>query len=247
MGYADLTGNIRLVLPQPGLFVQATGATENPFSTRRDRKSLRGAKAGRLVRALCDFRPPMGLRSLAKRAGIDAGYASRLVDFLDREALITRDPRGAIAASRWQDLIRRWAQAYSPLERERVIWYLAPRGLPAILNRLKNLSARYAISGSWAASQLAPVAATRLILCYSDDREGLARMLDLRLTDTGANVALATPFDPVVYDRTLSRDGITIAAPSQIAADLLNTPGRGPNESDALMEWMEANESVWRH
>ncbi|MCA1706246.1 MAG: hypothetical protein LC808_24470, partial [Actinobacteria bacterium] len=77
--YADLTGNVRLALSEPGLFIETTGATENPEPTQRDRKSLKGAKAGRLVRALCDFRPPVGLRELGKRAGVDPGYASRLV------------------------------------------------------------------------------------------------------------------------------------------------------------------------
>ena len=114
MSYVDLTGNIRIALAEPGLFIQTNGAIENPLSTPRERKSLRGAKAGRLVRVLCDFRPPVGVRELAKRAGIDAGYASRLIDFPNREALITRAPRGAITRSDWQGLIRRWVEVYSP-------------------------------------------------------------------------------------------------------------------------------------
>jgi hypothetical protein len=247
IGYADLSGNVRFSLSQPGLFVQTQGATENPFSTRRERKSLRGPKAGRLVRALCDYRPPIGLRELAKRAGIDAGYTSRLIGFLDREALVVRDSRGAITGTEWKGLIRRWAQAYSPLEKSRVRWYLAPRGMTPLLERMKTISSRYAISGSWAAAQYAPVSATRLILCYSDDTEELARVLDVRPTESGANVALAVPFDSVVYERTATRDGVNVTAPSQIAVDLLGTPGRGPNEADALMDWMQENEDVWRH
>jgi hypothetical protein len=94
LGYADLTGNIRLSLSRPGLFIETTGASENPQPTSRDRKSLKGAKAGRLIRALCDFRLPLGLRDVAKRAGVDPGYASRIIDVLDREALIVRTPRG---------------------------------------------------------------------------------------------------------------------------------------------------------
>jgi hypothetical protein len=51
-------------------------------------KSLKGAKAGRLLRALPDFRPPFRIRDVAKRAGVEPGYASRNIDVLDREALI---------------------------------------------------------------------------------------------------------------------------------------------------------------
>ena len=105
--YADLTGNIRLELTEPGLFIDTTGARENPAPSPRDRKSLKGAKAGRLVRALCDFRPPVGLRELAKRAGVDPGYASRVVELLDREALVTRTPRGPITAVDWRGLLTR--------------------------------------------------------------------------------------------------------------------------------------------
>ena len=68
-GYADRTGNVRLTLSRPGLFIETSGASQDPEPSSRDRKSLKGAKAGRLIRALCDFRPPIGLRDLAKRAG----------------------------------------------------------------------------------------------------------------------------------------------------------------------------------
>jgi hypothetical protein len=245
-GYADLTGNVHLVLSTPGLFIETSGAVQNPAPTPRERKSLKGPKAGRIVRALCDFRPPVGLRELAKRAGVDAGYASRIIALLDREALVTRQKRGPITHTDWAALIRRWSQQYSPFQPQRVAWYLAPRGMTQVLERLTTLSARYAVSGSWAAAQFAPVSPTRLLLCYADDVAAVARDLDIRSTEAGANMALAKPLDPVVYQRTSQKKGITVAAVSQIAVDLLGSPGRGPNEAEALIEWMRENEHVWR-
>jgi hypothetical protein len=244
--YADLTGNVRLSLSTPGLFIDAGGARQNPEPSQRDRKSLKGAKAGRLVRELCDFRSPVGVRELAKRAGVDPGYASRVVDFLDREALLKRTSRGPIASVDWQALLTRWSQEYSPFRRDGARMVLAPRGISAVLERLKNLQPRYAVTGSWAASQIAPVAPPRLLMIYVDTPAALDRELDLRPTEAGANVALLTPFDDVVYERTFQKNGITIAALSQIAADLLTSPGRGPNEGEALMEWMRDNEDTWR-
>jgi hypothetical protein len=245
-GYADLTGNVRLSLSKPGLFIETSGAVQNPDPTPRERKSLKGAKAGRIVRALCDFRPPVGLRELAKRAGVDAGYASRIIDFLDRDALVTRQKRGPITNTDWPALIRRWSQEYSPFQRQRMAWYLAPRGTTPILERLKTLPARYAMSGSWAAAQFAPVSPTRLLLCYADDVSAVARALDIRPTEAAANMALVTPVDSVVYERTSQKKGITVAAVSQIAVDLLGSPGRGPNEAEALIGWMSDNEHAWR-
>ena len=115
-----------------------------------------------------------------------------------------------------------------------------------VLERLTTLSARYAVSGSWAAAQFAPVSPTRLLLCYADDVAAVARELDIRPTEAGANMALVKPLDPIVYQRTSQKKGITVAAVSQIAVDLLGSPGRGPNEAEALIEWMRENEHVWR-
>ncbi len=244
-GYGDLTGNLRLCISEPGLFIETCGAERDPFRESRKWKSLKGAKAGRLIRTLCDFHAPMGIRQLAKVAGIDAGYVSRLVDFLRGQALISREGRGPIVSSDWAGLLREWSKQYSPFER--VTWYLAPRGIPQTVERLKGLSQRYATSGSWAAAQFAPVSPTRLLLCYADDPEEMARALDLRQADAGANVALAAPFDSVVYERTTLLKGVRVTAPSQIAADLLASPGRGPNEAEALMRWMLENEDAWRN
>ncbi len=246
LGYADLTGNIHLSLPEPGILIETTGAEQNPFPVPRERKSLKGAKAGRLIRALCDFRPPIGIREVAQRAGIDAGYASRLIDFLNREALVAREGRGPIRSADWAGLIHVWSKQYSAFERERARWYLSPRGIPRILEQIKGLPMRYAVSGSWAAAQFAPVSPSRLLLCYTDDLSEVSDMLDLRPTEAGANIALATPFDPVVYERTSQKEGIIVPAVSQIAADLLTSPGRGPNEAEALMNWMRENEDAWR-
>lgn len=245
LSYADLTGNIRLSLSKPALFIDARGADENPDPVTRERRSLKGSKAGRLVRALCDFRPPLGLRELAKRAEVDAGYASRIVQVLVREALVVRTSRGPITSVDWSALLRRWSEQYSPLGSGRVSWYLAPRGLQSVVDNLKTLNGGYVVSGSWAANLFAPVAPARLLLCYAHDVPTLAKSLELRHVDAGMNVALARPFDPIVTERTLTRDDLTIAAVSQVAADLLTSPGRGPNEAEALMEWMRENESVW--
>ncbi len=83
-------------------------------------------------------------------------------------------------------------------------------------------------------------------MVYVDDIETAVRQLDLREVDSGTNVLLAEPFDPVVYERAIERDGLTVAAPTQIAVDLLTGPGRMPSEGDEMLAWMKANERDWR-
>ena len=68
----------------------------------------------------------------------------------------------------------------------------------------------------------------------------------MELTDAGANVLLVEPFSPVLMRRSESRDGLRCAALSQVAADLLTSPGRGPAEAEALIAWMQEDEDAWR-
>ena len=152
--YVDLTGNVRFTMARPAIFIDARGADENPEPAKRERRSLKGAKAGRLIRALCDFRPPFGLRELAKRANVDAGYTSRVVQTLVRDALVVRTARGPITSVDWSALLRRWAEDYSPLKQSRVSWYLAPRGLAPVVDTLKTLRGGYVVSAAWAANHL---------------------------------------------------------------------------------------------
>jgi hypothetical protein len=87
---------------KPGLFIDTQGAGEDPERQERPARSLRGPKAGRVVRALVAARRPPGVRELAAAIKIDAGYVSRVLAFLDNEALITRVGAGASKASTGQ-------------------------------------------------------------------------------------------------------------------------------------------------
>jgi len=207
---------------------------------------LKGAKARRLVRALCDYRQPIAVGDLARRAGIDTGYASRLLDFLSSEDLITRVPRGPVQGVAWNRLLRRWARDYSVLTTNVAASYIASRGIQALVDNLKHLKLRYAATGSLAANRVSPVAPTKLAMCYVDDTDEAAGRLGLTPTDIGANVMLLRPDDDIVFERTKTVDGINCAALSQVAVDLLTSPGRGPAEGEALMEWMAKDEDAWR-
>jgi hypothetical protein len=260
VGYADATGNVRVELDRPALFVRDVGASRDPWrGPGRPAGDLKGAPAARVVRALIDYRPPYGLPELARRSGASVGATYRLIDFLEREALVVRrgaQPAGSETPTRggsrdvldvdWRRLLVRWGQEFRakapPLRR-----YLEPRGMGALMDALRQQSDEtYVLTGSPAAARFAPSAPARIAVLYAEDPAGLAERLSLRDTDRGANVLLAAPLDRVMFERSQVVDGLRVAAPSQIAADLLNGPGREPEEAEALMDWMEANEAVWR-
>lgn len=246
LGYADGTGNLRLALDHPALFVERAGAITNPWPEDRPLRSLKGPAAARIVRALCDYRPPVGIRALANRSQASVGSVARVVDLLHREALIEREPRGGVIAVQWQETLRHWARDYSFVDSNRVRPFLEPRGLRSLVESLRAAEWPYAVTGSLAATQVAPLAAPRLAAIYVEDTTEAAGRLGLRAAESGGNVLLAEPLDRVFFDRSWQRDGVGYAALSQVAADLLTSPGRGPAEGEELMSWMEQNEDAWR-
>ena len=248
--YADATGNLRVVLDEPAVFLERRGAERDPDRLPRALRSLKGAIAGRVVRALCDFVPPYGVRTLADISSTPLGTVSRVVSFLEEEALITRDDKKQILSVDWASLIVRWVRDYSVTRSNVLLSYIEPRGLAALGPKLNELH-RYAVTGSLAAPGTAPA---RLAIVYVDDAQAAAQTLEVVPTEAGTNVWLLKPFDEVVFDRTESRPlgpspqatSVVVAAPSQVAADLLTSPGRGPQEGEALIEKMKGTEDAWR-
>lgn len=248
ISYLDLTENARIKLDNPALYLKSTGAERNPTPAPRGELRIRGPKAGRLVRVLADVRPPYGVRDLAAAAQLNPGYVSRLLDALDREAVVERDPRGPVRLVDVAELLRRWTQSYDVLKSNAATGFLARAGVAATRDRLASLkqAGRIAITGSFAAVRHAPVAAPAFLIAYCDDVAAVASELELLPADAGANVALLRPFDPIVWTRTELDDGVPYAGVSQVAVDCLTGNGRMPAEGEALLRWMSENETRWR-
>jgi hypothetical protein len=248
INFLDLTGNARIRLENPALYVRSAGAARNPQPTPRGRARVRGPKAARLVRLLADARPPYGVREVAGAARLAPGYVSRLLDALDREALIERSRRGRVESVDVAGLLRRWAESYDVFKANDAATYLAPEGASEALRRLRDATGtgRVAVTGSFAAVRFAPVAAPALLLAYCDDVTSTVDALGLLPASEGGNVALLRPFDAVVWDRATDGEGVSYVAPSQTVADCLTGTGRMPAEGEALLKWMNENESRWR-
>jgi hypothetical protein len=247
VNYLDSTGNVRIALRRPALFIRTQGAARDPWPTESKLRSLKGPAAARVVRAVLDFKPPYGISELASRCGSPLATVHRVIELLDTEGLLEREPRGPITRVDWRGALERWTSEYSLFDSNRVATYLEPRGIDRLLDRLRASDLRYAVTGSLAAAQFAPVAPPRLAMVFVDgDTEIAAETLGLTAAESGANVFLIEPFDPVALERGPMKDGIRYAAASQVAADLARSPGRGPSESDALVKWMAADEDAWR-
>ena len=247
INYADTTGNIRFAIDRPAVYIETQGADKNPFREERPLQSLRGGRSARVVRGLLDYRTPFGTRELAAKTGSSAAMISRVSNLLEPDEIVTKDrSRGPIVSVVWEALARRWAMDYDFAPPKSSTTWIEPRGTRTLFARLRDAKIRYTVTGSFAAYRLAPFAEPRLAALYVDDPETAAQSLRLRPAETGGNVLLVTPFDPVAFERAEYDDGITYACVTQVLLDLMKGPGRGPAEAEALLDWMRDNEDIWK-
>ncbi len=246
--YLDLTGNIRISVPNAAVYILTNGAQSDPAPRRRGSIQLRGARSARLIRFLCDVRPPYGVRDLAGASGLNVGWVSQLLGALDAQALIDRNRQGEVTDTDPVALINRWANSYDVLKTNKARSYIAPNGAKRALDALteKVDVPRWSLTGSFAAVALAPVAAPSLLLVYTSEVDQMAQALGLLPADQAADVALLRPYDEAVWQRPLVGAPVPTVGPSQLAVDCLTGTGRMPAEGEAVLGWMRENENRWR-
>lgn len=241
---------MRVEIRSPGLFISDRGADHDPWRRPgRPRGTLKGPPAAKIVRAVADFTGPWTVRELIDVAKTSTGATYRVVEYLEREGMATRDEGGLVIVPDWAQVLRRWSDDYGFVRNNRVSRWIAPRGLADLTKRMGSAAAptRYAVSGSQAAAQWAAYAPARLAMVYVANADQASDAWDLRPADAGANVMLAEPEIDVVFERSLTnQEGVVVAAPTQVVVDLMTGPGRNPSEAEELLEWMKRNEQSWR-
>lgn len=252
IGYLDLSGNVWLRMHRPVVLIDKEGQQQDPRPRRRTGTAqLAGAKAGRLVRFLVDFRPPYRALDVANGTGLSQPYVSRLLDALDDQALITRKQRQIVDVD-WSELLRARAERAGLLKVNAASYWLAPQGADAVLASLRQWKdaedlGPVAVTGSMAAEQLVPLSIGGQLMLYAPESEQVAANLQLLgPRPSGGDVVLLAPADPVAFERTRKDGGLTYVGLSQLALDLLGGTGRMPAEGEALLEYMRANDDQWR-
>ena len=252
LGWFDLTGNLRVGLDRPAVFLDREGADRSEFRDPADRllKSLRGPAAAKVVLQLCETSLPVGVRDLAGRAEVGAATSARVLELLDREAVVTRDETGVVTAVRKRPLLDLWVRDYGVMTSNEVVATLDPRGLSHALTALSFVNTRVVVTGSAAAraylpADVTPVSPLVSLSLYAEEPVELMDQLGLRTVERGTNVLVLRPYDDSVYARSRRLEGIDYAAPAQVVADLLTGPGRSTEEAEQLMTAFESNEPGW--
>ncbi|MEU4238655.1 hypothetical protein [Actinoplanes sp. NPDC026619] len=245
--YLDLTGNVRVRIARPAVYLRVDGAANDPQPPVKRPVQLRGAGINALVRTLVDFAPPYKLVELAATSGLSNGYVSRALAALADERLIRRAPRSrAVTEVDWSRLLIARAENYSLLKSNSCRTYLARTGPNALLRQLTG-DDRAVVTGSFAAQPYVQVAAPTQLTLYVPDADAFAAQHTLMPTDQGANVILLSASDSSQLVRARKAgDGTFYVGLSQLVLDCLAGNGRLPEEGSALLEWMADNPSAWR-
>ena len=247
VNFIDGTGNVELRLRRPALYIRTDGASLDPSPKQKTGPTLRGPRAWALLRTLIEVTPPYTAGNLASALGVDDGYVSRVLQALTDERLITRRPRGHVTDVDWEPLLRRLTATYSLFDSNETSTWVASSGPERLIRDLSVLKfGKWAVTGSFATSSIVPVAAPEVAVIYADDPEQLAKVARLLPATSGANVILAKPYDPIVFERGWADTDFPSVSIVQMAADSLTGNARMPAEGTALIDWMRRNERRWR-
>ena len=247
LNYIDETGNTSLTVDRPGLVVRTQGAVRDPSPLPRKRPNLRGRQAWALMRTLAEVRPPYGVSDLAAALGTDPGYVSRLLSTVSEELLISRKARGPVERVEWESILRQMAITYALFDANETSNWVASAGPEQFLADLcAGDEEQWALTGSFAAADLAPVTAPTVAVVYCEDPDRVAQVTRLVPVHNRGNVILARPYNEIVFRRTWrSRDPVN-ASLAQVVVDCLTGPGRMPSEGEALLDWMRNNAPRWQ-
>lgn len=96
---------------------------------------------------------------------------------------------------------------------------------------------QYALALFYGAGKVAPFVSFMKFLYYVDrDIEAIAKSLQLRKVESGANVMLLQPYDEGVFYGLQDINGIKIVSDIQLYLDLKSYRGRGEEAAQAIFE-----------
>ncbi|ATG50749.1 hypothetical protein CFK38_03845 [Brachybacterium vulturis] len=249
LSYVDATGNLRLVVGSPAVFISSQGQGRDPWRKGRPQGTLKGEPAARVARALLDYRRDWTVRELMSASGASSGASYRVLEYLEREDLVVKvDKRYQVTD--WERLLRAWSADAAFQTTNRVMAFIEPRGVDYFLAKIAEESTSHiTVTGSIAAKEWATYAPAKAAYVYVSSIQEASEQWGLRPNATAPNVLLLEPRSAgeVPFQNSVTTEsGYPVAAPAQVAADLLNGPGREPAEGEFLIEWMKANEECWR-
>jgi hypothetical protein len=242
---ADLNG--RLSIRAKGLVID-----RQPEEGRRYSPQLRApdpfqGKSCRLVRAFLAHRERRWTQGeLVEHTGLSPGLVSRLVQQLEREAILSKEGgrRGqGIRLNQFDALLDQWVRKDDWRKRSTVRQYsLLTSDLEEIARRLAKAfpsGGQLAFTQWFAANFRRPYTMPPVVSAYAANwlDEATEKELRARRVVDGGTLWLIVPKDEGVFRETQRVGEFVLVCDVQIYLDLLQVGLRGPDQAQALREW----------
>jgi len=244
VGYLDLAGNCRLSFGQ--VFIRREGI-RNPFTQKRDLRSLYAPKSTRVLRVLLMRKSEWWkTQALADEAGVSLGQVANVKKRLrDREWVANGD--AGFRLTNPQSLLTEWAENYT-YRKNTVRDFYSMKGTDEVEEDLakacRELDIPYAFTGFSAARRVAPTVRGQRVMAYvSTISEVLLERARLKEVPSGATVSLMLPYDEGVYYMARDVNSLKVVCPVQLYLDLKGYKGRGEEAAEAV--WKQELSRLW--
>ena len=236
VSYLDLAGNCYIKLP--GVFINIEGK-KNPFSEKRELKSLFSQKASRIVRALlAEPSKKWKTEKLQIECDVSIGLVSKVLKKITNQAWGNKQD-GGFVLSQPEMLLRSWAESYNLNKRQIYNYYTFDKD--SIESDLRDYCLKrqipFALTLFSGAARVAPfVVGTRVFAYLQSDISTVAQDLDLNPAVSGAVVTIINPMDEYTFYKAQAIDEMPVVSPIQLFIDLKNYPGRGDEAAEHLFD-----------
>lgn len=181
--------------------------------------------------------------TLAKEAQVSLGWTHAVVTTLQEQRYVVRDENYRVKTVDPTRLLKRWAAFHDFLsQNEYKTFQMFEQNLDNVLNKLRSVSAPYALTGLVAAWLVAPSVrpVTFDIYVQSWPEAGkITKAMELRPVEKGGNVRLVLPKDSGVFYGAKVFDSVKIVSNVQLYVDLVNYPARGEEASVELLRLIQ--------
>jgi len=237
IGCIDLAGNAFLSFKN--VFIDRSGRP-NPFVTARISRSVFSPKSSRIPRVLLSYPSKRWyVEDLSKEAGISIGLTSRVKQALLSEEWIKEENKRFYLAKP-QEVLTQWVNNYSYEKNQGFSFYsgLSEDQLEiAIKKECEKRKYRYGLALFSGARKVAPFVRFMRFFSYVDGNiDDIAKALQLKKVETGANVTFLQPYDEGVFYGLQDINGINVVSDIQLYLDLKSFKGRGEEAAQAIFE-----------
>lgn len=238
VGYMDLAGNCYFTL---GAFTIDRAGRQNPVTEKRVARSLFAPKGTRVVRALLEEpKRAWTLSELSHVTNLSLGYVHAVIRKMEEQLWASRNEEYRVVLDKPAELLDAWAKAHDITTVETHAYYSFQRNLNLLMKKFgeasDSLKADYALTLHAGASLVAPFTRFAEVHVYVEkaDLDKWAKALNLRPSETGANVHLLVAPDAGVLYRRQTINRLTVVCKAQLYVDLFNYPARGREQAEFL-------------